>query len=407
MHTVKSKTYLNVSILLILFLVFNISCKRNDYKSTKNDNSDTTKLSLINKNHTDSINEIKKQINAEYKKQQFHKYFNHLHRSGIFNGNVLIAQRGVVVYEESFGYADLRKKTPLTKDYKFQIASVSKQFTAVAIMQLYEKGLLNYNDSIQKYLPDFPYKGINIHMLLTHTSGLPNYTYLCDRKFPFKDSAVYNTEVIKCLEKYHPAKYYSPGKRFDYSNTGYVLLASIVEKISGLSFPEYMQKNIFEPLGMKNTFIYIKGKTNIPGFTTTGYKTWRRKAENIFLNGVYGDKGIYTTTEDLLKWDQGLYDNKIIKYTTLQRAFKPWTHKRWQHKKYYGYGWRIYNNPKAGKVLYHSGWWYGYQSLLVRLEKDRSTIIVLKNKKTMGLINQKKLIDILYPGEEIEGESNI
>jgi CubicO group peptidase (beta-lactamase class C family) len=353
----------------------------------------------------DSIQKLKTFLNAKDKAKKFHKYFNHLHRAGIFNGNVLIAQRGIPIYEESFGYSDLRKKNPLTKNPKFQIASVSKQFTAVAIMQLYEQGLLDYNDSLQKYFPDFPYKGITIHMLLTHTSGLPNYTYLCDRKFPYKDSAVYNNEVLNCLTQYHPAKYYKPGKRFDYSNTGYVILASIVEKISGVSFPEYLNKNIFKPLGMNNTFVYVKGKTHFPQNTTKGYKSWRRKAEDIFLNGVYGDKGIYTTTGDLLKWDQGLYTGKIISYETLQRAFKPWAHKRWTNK-YYGYGWRIYNSQIAGKVIYHSGWWYGYQSLLVRLEKDKSTIIVLKNKKTMGLINQTKLFEILY-SDEIEGQSNI
>jgi len=391
-----------ISIVLILFF---FSCSNDEFKENTSDKTNISEHQDTLVLSPDSILKLKQILNADEKAKQFHKYFAHLHKAGIFNGNVLVAQHGITIYEESFGYSDLRKKTPLNSNSKFQIASVSKQFTAVSIMQLYEKGLLDYNDSIQKYFPEFPYKGITIHMLLTHTSGLPNYTYLCDRKFPYKDSAVYNNEVIKCMEKYQPAKYYTPGKRFDYSNTGYILLASIVEKVSGMSFPEYLKKNIFEPLHMNNTFVYVKGKTNIPSNTTIGYKTYRRKAEDIFLNGVYGDKGIYTTTGDLLKWDQGLYKNIIIKYKNLERAFKPWAHKRWT-KKYYGYGWRIYNDKIAGKVIYHSGWWYGYQSLLIRLEKDKSTIIVLKNKKTMGLINHSKLFSILY-SNEIEGQSTI
>lgn len=397
------KIILKITLLLILFL--NFQCASDGADDSLDDGiviEDTIAEIAINK---DSLLKILKSLNADEKAAEFHKYFRHLNRAGIFNGNVLVAQKGVVIYKECFGYSDLRAKDSLSFDSKFQIASVSKQFTAVAIMQLVEKGLISYTDTVQKFFPEFPYKDITIHMLLTHKSGLPNYIYLCDRNFKDKDSAVYNDQAIKCLEKLHPPKYYRPGRRFDYSNTGYMVLSSIVSSVSGLPFDKYMKQNIFAPLGMNNTFIYVKGKTKLPPHTTVGYETRRRKAEDIFLNGVTGDKGVYSTVEDLYKWDQGLYKNIIIKYSNLEQAFQPMGKRKWAHKNY-GYGWRMYNSNKAGKVLYHAGWWYGYQTLLIRLEEDESTIVVLKNKKTKGIIDQKRLFKILY-SDYSRGKSRI
>jgi len=390
---------------LIGIALLAINCASPKEESSENDLI-VDSVAVTQNVEKDSLNAILSELNADEKAAKFHKYFRHLNRAGIFNGNVLVAQQGVVIYEECFGYRDLRKRDSLHFDSQFQLASVSKQFTAVAIMQLVEKGLINYTDTVQKFFPNFPYKGITIQMLLTHKSGLPNYIYLCDHFFTHKDSAVYNNEAIKCLEERHPPRYYRPGRRFNYSNTGYMILSSIVSRVSGLAFDDYMDKNIFKPLGMDNTFIYVKGKHNLPETVAVGYETRRRKADNIFLNGVTGDKGVYSTIEDLYKWDQGLYKNKIIKYSNLIQAFKPMGKRKWARKNY-GYGWRMYNSSKAGKVLYHAGWWYGFQSLLVRIEKDKSTIVVLKNKKTRGLIDQSRLFDILYPKQSIAGKSSI
>ena len=396
---------LRFSLLFIAFLAVQCAAPNED-DADVDDEAIVDSAVVIQEINNDSLDAILVELNADEKAAKFHKYFRHLNKAGIFNGNVLVAQKGVVIYKECFGYCDLRKRDSLHFDSQFQIASVSKQFTAVAIMQLVEKGLISYNDTVQKFFPDFPYKDITIHMLLTHKSGLPNYIYLCDHFFTDKDSAVYNDQAIKCLEEKHPPRYYSPGRRFNYSNTGYMVLSSIVSKISGLPFEDYMAKNIFEPLGMDNTFIYVKGKRKLPESIAVGYETRRRKADNIFLNGVTGDKGVYSTVEDLYKWDQGLYENKIIKYSNLVQAFQPMGKRKWASKNY-GYGWRMYNSKKAGKVLYHAGWWYGYQSLLVRVEKDESTIVVLKNKKTKGIIDQGRLFDILYPKQSIAGKSSI
>ena len=384
--------YLKHTIFLFFILYITISCSDN------NDNNKTLASEGIHDSVSipDTLSEFLENIHAREKAKAFNKYFKHLNRAGIFNGNVLIAQKGVVIFENSYGYSDIRKRKKLSLDDRFQIASVSKQFTAISILQLYEKGKLDLKDTIQKFIPDFPYKGITIHMLLIHKSGLPNYIYLCDKNFHNKDTgAVTNDEAIDCLIKYKPPRYYRPGQRFDYSNTGYMVLASIVERISKMPFEDYLQKHVFNPLSMQNTFVYKKGKTILPPNIATGYKYRRTPAEDIFLNGVVGDKGIYTTVEDLYKWDQGLYNNKIINDTILNLAFQPMGKRKWAHKNY-GYGWRMYNSKKAGKILYHAGWWYGYQSLLVRVQKDTTTIVVLRNKKTKGIIDQGRLFSILY-----------
>ncbi len=383
--------YLRHTLFLLVFIYIPISCsdvnKANDY--VDEDIHDTVSI-------PDTLRSFLKKIHAKEKAKAFNKYFTHLNRAGIFNGNVLIAQKGVVIFENTYGYSNIRKRKKLSINDRFQIASVSKQFTAVSILQLYEKDSLDLQDTIQKFLPNFPYKDITIHMLLTHKSGLPNYIYLCDRNFHNKDTgAVTNNEAIECLIKHKPPRYYRPGRRFNYSNTGYMVLASIVEKISQMPFEDYLQKNVFNPLDMQNTFVYKKGKTILPSDIAIGYKYRRTPAEDIFLNGVVGDKGIYTTVEDLYKWDQGLYNNKIINDTILKLAFQPMGKRKWAYKNY-GYGWRMYNSKEAGKILYHAGWWYGYQSLLVRIQKDTTSIVILRNKKTKGIIDQGRLFNILY-----------
>ncbi len=173
-----------------------------------------------------------------------------------FNGNVLIAQKGVVLYEKSFGYAHLKEKDSLRVDHAFQLASLSKPFTAVAVLKLYEANKLDLQDSIQHFFPDFPYHNVTIQELLSHRSGLPNYTYAFmdsvrhGQKYPPNTTVMHWFAAVKPT----PTRYGYPGRSFSYSNTNYLVLAAIVEKVSGVSFEQYLRKHIFVPLGMKHTF---------------------------------------------------------------------------------------------------------------------------------------------------------
>lgn len=356
-------------------------------------------------NSNDSLQKTFIRINAESKIKRLDSLFSHYHNLGGFNGNVLIAQSGVVFYKKSFGFANFKTKDSLTEDSQFQLASISKQFTATAILILIERGLINYEDSIQKFFPDFPYEGITIKLLLCHRSGLPNYIYYCDEKIKDKDTPITNDTVINILTRDKPARYYPPNKKFNYSNTGYAVLASIVEKVGGMSFEEFINKEIFIPLNMTNSIVYNKAKNTDVKNKTIGYLYREKAAENNFLNGVVGDKGIYTTTEDLFKWNMGLYSDKIIKRTTILKAFEP-ANPDMKFPKNYGYGWRLKELTDGRKMIYHRGWWQGFQNLLVRLESDTTTIVLLRNRKTKTIINPYVILDILYPEKNYLNQVN-
>ena len=344
----------------------------------------------------DNTERIPEQINAGEKALKLDSLFNLLHRLQVLNGNVLIARRGVKIYENVFGYANFRKKDTLTVSSAFQPGSITKQFTAVGIMILKERGLLSYEDTVQQFFPDFPYHGITIRMLLTHRSGLPNYIYFLDEIWEDKQEPLTNREAIHLLSVHHPIFYYPPDKTFDYSNTGYMLLAAIIEEVSGMSYGRFMKKEIFRPLKMHNTRVYNKNKHTRIRHKATGYLYRLREAEDNYLNGITGDKGIYSTVGDLLKWDMGLYGDKIIKQSTLQEAFKP-QGKPLDAIENYGFGWRMYYLPDCTKVLYHAGWWQGFQGKLIRVMKDTTTIIILKNKKKRTSVSHTELFKILYP----------
>jgi CubicO group peptidase (beta-lactamase class C family) len=296
-----------------------------------------------------------------------------------FNGNVLVGIHGSAIYKNSFGYSDLKTREPLNIKSVFQIASVSKQFTAIAIMMLHEQGKLDYSDTVQKFIPDFPYNNITIKQLLSHRSGLPNYMYFSGKYWKKKGEYLTNEQVLEQMVKYKPRPEFLPDRRYKYSNTGFVMLALIVERISGLPFDEFMEQNIFQPLGMHSTFVYNPRNRKTLEYETKGYNKNRRKAPIDFLDGVTGDKGIYSTVEDMFLWDQALYTEKLVKQSTLEEAFTPASYD-YKRDNNYGYGFRLDTLSDGSRIVYHGGWWRGYNSLFVRRLNDHTTIIILCNK---------------------------
>lgn len=310
-----------------------------------------------------------------------------------FNGCLLVGWNNKVMYEGYVGYEDYANGDSIGPNTRFQIGSVSKQFTAVAILQLYANGQLDLQDSISKFFPDLPYKGFTIHHLLVHRSGLSNYIYFIDKIVENKGRRYSNDDVIRLWKEYEPLPYYQPNRRFDYNNSGYMLLASIIEKVSGMSYPEYMRKNVFEPLNMDDTFVYLSGLNDTLPNLAEGYKYHWKIVTEPYLNGTYGDKGIYSTARDLFKFDQKLYEGKILPTDTLQLAFRPMGKpKHFKHN--YGYGWRIFEH-KGEKIYYHAGWWQGFKSLLVRVPEHKLTIVVLKNIKTGAMFSRQELLRII------------
>ncbi|MEW5797778.1 MAG: serine hydrolase domain-containing protein [Bacteroidota bacterium] len=310
---------------------------------------------------------------------KFDSLFSVLAEKKGFNGNVLVGIYGNIVYKNAFGYSDLKTKEPLNVKSVFQIASVTKQFTAVAVMMLKEQGKIEYSDTVQKYLPDFPYKNITIRQLLSHRSGLPNYMYFSGKYWKNKREYLTNEKLLEIMKRYKPNPEFLPDRRYKYSNTGYAILALIIERISGVSYDEFLEQNIFFPLGMTSTFVYNPKNRKTIDYETNGYTKRKRKTSPDFLDGVTGDKGIFSTVEDLFAWDQALYTEKLVKQSTLEEAFTPSSYD-FKRDNNYGFGWRIDTLADGSKVVYHGGWWRGYNSLFLRRLDDHTTVIILCNK---------------------------
>jgi len=307
------------------------------------------------------------------------------------NGNVLIAEKGQIVYSKSFGLANETTKTKLNENSIFELASLSKQFTAMGIMILKEKGKLKLDDKISKYLPELSiYPNITIRNILNHTGGLPDYLKLMDSLWD-KSKIATNKDVIGLFAKYQPKALFEPNTKFDYSNTGYVLLGSIIERCSGISYGQFLKKVIFDPLGMKNTFVYTRRfapkKINNYAFGYQYSETLRKymlpddleeSKFVVWLDGVVGDGAVNSTTLDLLIWDRALYTTKLVSNQSLNEIFSPDILNN-NTKTDYGFGWSIDSSTDFGKIVWHSGAWPGYVSYIERDITNDKIIVILTN----------------------------
>ncbi|MFC2132731.1 serine hydrolase domain-containing protein, partial [Bacteroidota bacterium] len=310
-----------------------------------------------------------------------------------FNGTVLYAEKGEILYEKAFGYSNFRKKEPLDITSSFQLASITKPITATAIIMLIERGKLSYEDTIQKFFPEFPYHNITIRNLLTHRSGLPSYMFFADKVWEDKYGAISNDDVIRLMTQHYPERYYLPDVRYNYRNTNYCILASIIEKITGFPYHIFIRSQIFIPLGMDNSSIYNKCSSPVNNHKVIGYDG-RWVSDNTYLNGVVGDKGIYASVYDLLKFDQALYTNKLINSENTEESYKP-AHRDLRIWDNYGYGWRINASDKNNRIIFHSGWWKGFRTYFVRMIDKHKTLIILSNSTRGSYIYNKELFNLI------------
>ncbi|MCX6331103.1 MAG: serine hydrolase [Bacteroidetes bacterium] len=322
--------------------------------------------------------------------------------SNKFSGVILIAEKGEVKFKKAAGFINYAEQKKLTTTSIFELASVSKQFTAMTIMMLKEKGLLNYDDLVEKYI-SIPYKGITIRQLLTHTSGLPDYQAMMDAHWD-KSKIAGNEDIISYLNSYAPPKLFEPGTQYLYSNTGYVLLASITEKVSGRDFVEFCTTEIFHKIKMRSTAIRTLGeKAAIANFALGHVFVPERNAYiradsfpssnyTIWLGNRKGPGRISSTVDDLLKWDQALYTNKLISQTTLAAAFTPMPLSNGTISNY-GFGWEL--RPKEN-IVWHNGDNPGYKTIIIRFLDNRATLIILCNNASEDFenftANLKKII---------------
>jgi CubicO group peptidase (beta-lactamase class C family) len=309
-----------------------------------------------------------------------------------FSGNVLIARKGTVIYEKSFGYSDYTSRKKLDKNSIFDCGSIAKEFTSMGILLLKDKGKIDYSDSLGKLLPELPYSSVTIQQLLTHTSGIPDGFGLLYTHFDHNKIAT-NEDLIRLLAREKPPLLFKPGENLMYSGTAFNLLATIIEKLSGQSYNRYMHEQVFKPLGMAHTQVAnrLRSEANIPGYAS-GYlysdslKKYiradsRPSGWTTYLVGINGEGMIITTAEDLLKWDRALKNSSLLTQSTQAQMVSLQYEKTSVPVISYGYGIRVGKN-NFGDYVFHNGYYPGYTSMHLRYNEDDITVIVLSNNES-------------------------
>ncbi len=382
---------------LLLLLVFLFACGSEVKEETKTEDKEKEEVAIPkDKSSIAPVVDVNRIVHNK-KTEEIESFFERMERLDELNGSILIADKGEIIYKKTKGYANLETKDTLTENSVFQLADVSNQFTAVAIMYLKEEGRLKFTDSVQKYIPAFPYWAITIKQLLTHRSGLPNYQSICD-KYTDQTTPVSNRDLFNIIIKNKPEVHYKPDTKFVYNNTGYAILTILIEEISGIKFEDFMRRRIFIPLGMKNTFIYSTNSSIPKGVKkTVGHNSRGEQMEAEYLDGLVGNKNVYTTINDLFIWDRALCEAKIIGQTTLDEAYSS-SMNDLAGEKSYGYGWRIKTIDKQHKQIYSNGNLKGNFAMYIRLPYRESCIIILSNKRSKNVFRSyPRILKILDP----------
>jgi len=334
---------------------------------------------------TVEINKLFQEVNTKFKNDALTAELDLMCEN--LNGSVLLAFGEELFYKKETGEKLLSKKQPnnnIDEKTLFELASISKQFTAAAILKLNQEKKLELTDDVTKYLPHFPYQNITIHHLLTHTSGLPEYMDFPEKDFK-KDTPLSNAQLENYLEKIRPKILSKPGERYKYINTNYALLALIVETITDTVFEDYIRKEIFTPAGLTETGFTseLTPKSNF----TKGHLGDKSERPFHFQNGVLGDKGVYSNTAELYRWVKAyLIDFKVLPEEIVALATQPQNKLlKGKAEEYYGYGLRI-EDAALGYLIYHGGLWRGFQNNMVYRPKDQYIFIVLSNFRNRAMI---------------------
>ncbi|MEJ6981074.1 serine hydrolase domain-containing protein [Pedobacter sp. P351] len=357
--------------------------------------SEKTPVRTVEEDKSDSLAMIYDPKNADKKIDAFMK---NLHRTRGFNGNVLVAKKGKIIYQNAIGWADYLRRDSLQIDYQFELASVSKPMTATAVLMLVDRGKIKLEQTVKDFYPNFPYEGITIKMLLTHRSGIMNYVYFIDdiwrKEHKDQRKGLTNQEVMRIISERKPAPYTSPNRKFHYNNSNFMVLAAIVEKVSGKRFSQFMKENIFEPAGMKHTAVYSKAEYDKIPVKVVGHDrgTWRYSVVQNFLDGPVGDKGIYSTVRDLYLFDRALRKGKLVSKALLDSAYTGHNDLTRGHFNY-GYGWRVFNG-NGHHVAYHTGWWHGFRHIYLRDLTGDITIVLLSNLTNGSLLQLDELFKL-------------
>lgn len=323
------------------------------------------------------------------KKRQIEGFFENNFGRGFENVSFLVAKNGQIIYEKYDGYADKENNILNSPETPLHIASVTKVLTAAAILKLIDAKKISLDQKLTTLFEGFPYPDVTIKTLLNHRSGMKKYNYFCDDKAIWgRDKTLTNTDLLNVIITKNIQLETKTDTHFSYNNTNYALLALVIEKVTKMKYAEAMKKIIFEPLDMKNTFVFDE---NTPKEKATpSYKYNYVKYPFDFLDAVYGDKNIYSTPRDLLKFDLARNSPDFISKKLADQVFKGYSYES-RGEKNYGLGIRMREWETGQKLFYHNGWWHGNTSSYINLRKENTVIIALSNKFTRNTFQMKRL----------------
>ena len=391
----KSKIF---SILFILLLI-SFSCKKESNLKTRISKEESKVDSLYTmqpfKGSLPNLNIASRRSLSNTINQFYEEKF----VTNDFSGGILVAKNGHVIFEKYRGMSNFEEKKEINVNTPLHIASLSKVITATAILLLVDSKKITLDQKVNTILADFPYPEITIKTLLNHRSGLRNYSYFTDKKAVWdQKNTLQNSDLIPIINQNNIDLEYKTDTHFSYCNTNYAFLALIIEKITKVSYAQALDKLIFKPLQMKNTFVFdlVKNKDTV----SQSYKGHKIKYGYTYLDNIYGDKNIYSTPRDLLKFDMATYNKTFLNKKLYKQIFKGYSYES-KGTRNYGLGIRIIEWENGKKMFYHNGWWHGNTAAYIKLIDEKTTIICLSNKYTLKTYKIKLLTSLFgdYPYE--------
>ena len=396
----NSSTYIKI----LLFSVFFISCAKKDKAVLSKESTDTVSVLNMKPSNTDFAKLTPTFIDS--KKNKIDRFYNKNWPSSNNNVSFLVAKNGQIIYEKYSGYANIQKKVLITSQTPIHIASVSKVLTATAILKLIHAGKISLDQKINTILIDFPYPEVTIKTLLNHRSGMRNYAYFTNKKEIWDSRKILtNQDILNVIIDKKINLEYKTNTRFSYCNTNYAMLALVIEKITGKKYKTAMKSMIFDPLGMKNTFVYDyqKDQDNV----TLSYRCNGQKIAFDYLDAVYGDKNIYSTPRDLLKFDMARNSSEFLTPKLKNQIYQGYSNER-KGQKNYGLGIRMIEWETGQKFYYHNGWWHGNMSSYVTLKNENVMMVALSNKCSKNVYKIRKLAPLFgdYPFKTDKNETD-
>ena len=385
MNVIKKTNILHISLLFLILSSCNKEKKKIELSDAQLPQSTLPKMK--------PLTEFEPSLTAQYiesKKASIDSFYKKNWPNNSANGSFLVAKNGQIIYEQYEGYSNFRAKTLITKSTPLHIASVSKVVTAAAILKLVNAKRIALDQKVNTILTEFPYPEVTIRTLLNHRSGMRNYAYFTDRDRTVWDrhNILTNQDILTIMATKDIGLEFKTDTRFSYCNTNYAMLALIIEKITKRSYKDAMRQIIFQPLGMKNTYVfdYKRDKDS----AVTSYKGNKVEIGKDYLDAIYGDKNIYSTPRDLLKFDRARHNSKFLTPDLLKQVYQGYSNER-KGTKNYGLGIRMINWPTGQNFYFHNGWWHGNTSSYITLQKENVTIIALSNKFTRKTYDVRKL----------------